>query len=209
MTVQPFYLYGGTKPFIPPPWVPTNDTLRGGSSTSTLTPSNTNKNGVLFAGHLDTQTLGGAGFAAQFSPTEGQRGTGNEDVGRWDLTGYEGMEVRVVVAGGKKKDDDQDGKVYTLVLKDASTSENDDYGRRVEDDGDDEPTDTTKPVSSLSWEARFTVTDRETETDTDGDVLKIWLPWNEFKATYRGRRVEDGGHWTGGWVARVGFMMRR
>lgn len=75
----------------------------------------------MFVGHLDTQTLGGAGLAAQFSPIGEGEG--------WDLTGYDGMEVRV----GEQKDGD--GKGYTLVVKDASSKGGDEYGVGEESEG--------------------------------------------------------------------------
>lgn len=53
-----------------------------------------------FYGHLDTKTLGGAGFASQHS-------LGVLD---WDLSGYEGG---IVIAVAKA-----DGKRYALTLKD-------------------------------------------------------------------------------------------
>lgn len=131
-------------------------------------------------------------------------------MGRWDLTEYSGLEVKVVA---EKTNEGKDGKVYTLVLKGASSSASseNEHGLVEDDDDDDdegednEPTDQTQPTSSLSYEAKFSVP----KSDVEGDALRIWLPWNEFKATYRGRRVEDGRPWTGAWVARVGFMMRR
>ena len=144
----------------------------------------------MFAGHLDTQTLGGAGFAAQFSPT----GKG----GGWDLTGYEGMEVRV----GEQQDGDEKG--YTLVLKDASSVGGDEYG--VGEESEDGNGDGKKrKEASLSWEVEFHVGKGE----ENGEVVSVWLPWTEFKATYRGRKVDGGGEWKGGQVTRVGLMMRR
>lgn len=188
------------RPFLPPPWVSTNDTLRGGSSTSSLTPSTTHKNGALFAGHLDTETLGGAGFAAQFSPT----GEKEEDNGRgWDLTGYKGLQLKVV---GKR-----DEKVYTLVLKDSTSSPNV-YGleEENEDENRNETGNKTPQASSFSWEAEFKISaQRGEEENGEEDGVNLWLPWKEFKPTFRGKRVEGGGEWKDGWVDRVGFMMRR
>lgn len=142
----------------------------------------------MFAGHLDTQTLGGAGFAAQFSPTgEGER---------WDLTGYEGIEVRAV---GQR---DGDAKGYTLVLKDGSSVGEDEYGVGEESvDGDGDGDGKKRKEASLSWEVEFHV--------GKGEVVSVWLPWTEFKSTYRGRKVDGGGEWKGGQVTKVGFMMRR
>jgi hypothetical protein len=56
--------------------------------------------GVLFHGSLDIETLGGAGFASQ-------RTVENEQV--WDLSGYDGFELRVVSS---------DRKRYTFSLTD-------------------------------------------------------------------------------------------
>ncbi|KAL8293749.1 hypothetical protein RQP46_000450 [Phenoliferia psychrophenolica] len=47
-----------------PTFRPINDQVRGGSSTSAFTPSPLTQTAI-FDGHLDTKTLGGAGFASQ------------------------------------------------------------------------------------------------------------------------------------------------
>ena len=43
----------------------------------------------------------------------------------------------------------------------------------------------------------------------DGGITSIWMPWRDFKATYRGKEKEDAGELKKGQVRRVGFMMRR
>ncbi|KAJ5163946.1 uncharacterized protein N7500_005776 [Penicillium coprophilum] len=78
-------------------WTASDDRVRGGSSVSKLEPT---QEGVIFHGNLDIETLGGAGFASQ-------RTVGNEQI--WDLTGYDGLELRVVPL---------DGKRYTFSLTD-------------------------------------------------------------------------------------------
>jgi hypothetical protein len=78
-------------------WTASDDRVRGGSSVSELLSTG---EGVLFRGHLDIEALGGAGFASQ-------RTVGNDNT--WDLTGQDGIELRV----GKS-----DGKRYTFSLTD-------------------------------------------------------------------------------------------
>ncbi|KAJ5835369.1 Major facilitator superfamily [Penicillium robsamsonii] len=78
-------------------WSASDDRVRGGSSISKLEPTN---EGVIFHGNLDIETLGGAGFASQ-------RTVGNEQI--WDLSGYDGIELRIVPS---------DGKRYTFSLAD-------------------------------------------------------------------------------------------
>ncbi|KAJ5189025.1 Major facilitator superfamily [Penicillium cf. griseofulvum] len=78
-------------------WTSSDDRIRGGSSVSKLEPT---EEGVIFHGHLDIETLGGAGFASQ-------RTVGNEQI--WDLSGYDGLELQIVPS---------DGKRYTFSLTD-------------------------------------------------------------------------------------------
>lgn len=78
-------------------WTASDDRVRGGSSISHLTLLSPER--ASFSGNLDTQTLGGAGFASQ--RTVGELGL--------DLRGYAGLSISVDAADGKK---------YTLVLKD-------------------------------------------------------------------------------------------
>ncbi|KAJ5583132.1 hypothetical protein N7535_001752 [Penicillium sp. DV-2018c] len=78
-------------------WTASDDRVRGGSSVSELVST---AEGVLFRGHLDFETLGGAGFASQ-------RTVGNDET--WDLTGQDG----IVLCVGKS-----DGKRYTFSLTD-------------------------------------------------------------------------------------------
>ncbi|RFN51921.1 complex i intermediate-associated protein 30 [Fusarium flagelliforme] len=57
------YLFGGNKPWNSSLWTASDDRVRGGSSISHLTVSSPTQ--AVFHGHLDTKTLGGAGFASQ------------------------------------------------------------------------------------------------------------------------------------------------
>ena len=97
------------RPFLTPPWRPVDDRVRGGSSVSNLEALP--DNGALFSGNLNTTTLGGAGFASQFSH---DRSDG------WDLGGYTG-----ILLNYRKGD----GKTYTIVIKDEPREEQSQDGR--------------------------------------------------------------------------------
>ena len=118
------------------------------------------------------------------------------DARGWDLSAYDGIEVEV----GRG-----DGKVYTLILKDGEEAAG---GKR--EDG--------REKAGVSWEVDFVVGeeggvgdgDEEKEGGGGGDEgTKIWVPWEEFKATYRGKEKDDAGELKRGEIKRVGLMMRR
>ncbi|PHH81527.1 hypothetical protein CDD82_588 [Ophiocordyceps australis] len=94
------YLYGGDRAWDPTEWATSDDRVRGGASQSYL--SVTSHRRACFHGHLDTKTLGGAGFASQH--TAGTLAL--------DLRDYEGIVVSI--AGP----DAADGKRYALTVKD-------------------------------------------------------------------------------------------
>ncbi|KAL4743808.1 complex I intermediate-associated protein 30-domain-containing protein [Aspergillus similis] len=94
------YIFGGPHPWLLADWTSTDDRVRGGSSHSHLIPSHDGKTAT-FKGHLDTRTLGGAGFASQ-------RTTGDRS---WDLSSYAGVELDIDTANS-------DTKLYTLIVKD-------------------------------------------------------------------------------------------
>jgi hypothetical protein len=54
--------------------------------------------------------------------------------------------------------------------------------------------------SSVSWEVDFRPGD-------DGGI--VWLPWEEFRATYRGREKNDAEPLRTAHVKRISLMMRR
>ena len=172
------------RPFVPPAWTTIDDRVRGGSSISHLDalPNNCAR----FYGHLDTSTLGGAGFASQFSPEDGS----------WDLSAYDGIELEF---------QEDDGKVYTLILKDEEVA-----GKR--DDG--------REKAGISWEVEFRCGQKKeaVKEGADGSEIRemgksvsttVWVPWEDFKATYRGKEKKDAGKLKPGEVRRVGIMMRR
>ena len=186
-SLSPLPLFGLSTPFLPPPWTITDDRVRGGSSTSHLVarPSKTAR----FYGHLDTSTLGGAGFASQFSPIN----EGKENKAKWDLSAYDGIEIQLGAG---------DGKVYTFILKDEQAAEKREDGRES---------------AGISWEVEFDAPNSgnededdsaKTAKDTDAGT-KIWLPWTSFKATYRGKEKPDAEPLKTGEIRRVGLMMRR
>lgn len=79
-------------------WETTDDTVRGGNSSSHLSISS-DLNIATFSGYLDAQALSGAGFASQ-------RTIGSLD---WDLSAYSGLLISVT---------ETDDKNYTITLKD-------------------------------------------------------------------------------------------
>ncbi|GAM37095.1 6-phosphogluconate dehydrogenase family protein [Talaromyces pinophilus] len=109
MTISRKYLFGGEAPWSKQDWTTCDDRVRGGSSTSQISirastvdhPSKpTYSSSAFFQGHLDINSLGGAGFASQRNTT---------NTLNWHLEGYDGLEFVV----GKS-----DGKRYSFVLKD-------------------------------------------------------------------------------------------
>ncbi|KAJ5769135.1 hypothetical protein N7520_003694 [Penicillium odoratum] len=93
-------LFGGPRAWDPTEWTSSDDRVRGGSSTSTLTCSASSLT-ALFHGNLDTKTLGGAGFASQRTTTESKI---------WDLSHYDGLQIVL-------DEKHMDGKMYTITLK--------------------------------------------------------------------------------------------
>lgn len=189
------------RPWLPPPWTTVDDRVRGGSSKSHL--SSLPGNCAVFYGQLDTTTLGGAGFASQFSPVDLDRVVDVADSSEfqvagpqprgdtrptWNLSEYEGLELSVL---------NMDSKTYTLILKDT-------------EDTDDERDDGRKKAS-ISWEVRFKdSSEAQGGISFDSNNVKIfWFPWASFEATFRGKKVEDAGPLNREEIIKVGLMMRR
>jgi hypothetical protein len=89
-------------------WTASDDRVRGGKSQSYLEVSGST---ARFHGHLDIETLGGAGFASQRTIAE--------DI-TWDVSNYDGILLNL----GKS-----DGKRYTFILKDELLPRNSGNGR--------------------------------------------------------------------------------
>ncbi|KAI5467666.1 complex I intermediate-associated protein 30-domain-containing protein [Mariannaea sp. PMI_226] len=98
MPSDTLYLFGGDQPWDASCWTASDDRVRGGSSTSFLTV--TSPESARFHGHLDTTTLGGAGFASQ-------RTVGELEL---DLSAYQGLSLSL--EGGAS------GHKFTLTIKD-------------------------------------------------------------------------------------------
>ncbi|KAL8910848.1 MAG: hypothetical protein Q9171_003886 [Xanthocarpia ochracea] len=161
-----------------------DDRVRGGSSRSSLSvlPSNC----ALFEGHLDIETLGGAGFASQFqSAAPDNQGFNSPNDSVWDLSAYQGIEVDLGAG---------DGNLYTLILKDEESQDKRDDGREK---------------AGISWEADFRAS-KGFEGRIGEEVVgnKVWIPWYILKPTYRGMEKGDGGSIKTSQIRRIGLMMR-
>lgn len=152
-----------SRPWQASQWVTSDDRVRGGSSQSHLTASNPST--AKFYGNLDTSTLGGAGFASQYS-------AGALEL---DLSHWEGIVIDVA--------ESSDGKRYALTIKDNVPPRRED-GRLK---------------STVTWEAEF-------KPNGPG---KIFLGWDDFKATYRGKDRPDEKPLDRANIQRIGIMMRR
>ena len=161
----------------PSDWTTSDDRVRGGSSISHLTVAS-DAQSACFHGHLDTSTLGGAGFASQHSA----------GVEHWDLSAYDGLLLTIATSGPTTRDD---AKRYLVTLKDTIP------GRR--EDG--------REQSGISWEAEFTNAPSTAIADEHGS--RVFLGWDAFKPTYRGRPKPDAPPLDRSDIKRVGLMMRR
>jgi Complex I intermediate-associated protein 30 (CIA30) len=152
-----------------------------------LPPSNTTAH---FHGTLDIKTLGGAGFASQRTTTTTQT---------WDLSAYSG--INLVIGNG-------DEKTYTFILKDSlpATYYDEEKGREREE-------------ATVSWEVDFKVpkSERASEGDEVGEEegigkrkeTVVFIPWKEFRPTYRGKEKKDAKPIDLKGVRRMSVMMRR
>ncbi|KNC96747.1 uncharacterized protein SPPG_07955 [Spizellomyces punctatus DAOM BR117] len=96
LTISPgLDLFGGTSPWNVSEWEAIDDRVRGGTSESTL--ELVQNNTVLFKGYVDTEILGGAGFASQ-------RTRGNLML---DLSLYTHLQIQVAAS---------DQRTYSLNL---------------------------------------------------------------------------------------------
>ncbi|KAL5419362.1 hypothetical protein PMIN06_009048 [Paraphaeosphaeria minitans] len=101
-------LFGGDRSWKASDWTASDDRVRGGKSQSYLEISGSS---ARFHGHLDIETLGGAGFASQRTVAEDNT---------WDVSHHDGILLNL----GKS-----DGKRYTFILKDELLPQNPDNGR--------------------------------------------------------------------------------
>lgn len=182
-------LTSSREPWLRTPWSTVDDRVRGGASQSFLT--SLPNEAVRFHGHLDTSTLGGAGFASQFSPLEAAPqafdpsiSSGNDR--RWDLSAWDGIEIDISKS---------DGKVYTLIFKDEVLADKREDGREK---------------AGINWEVDIEMAGNRisAEKDENSEAKKVFVPWNEFKATYRGKPKDDTEGLKTASIRRVGLMMR-
>ena len=175
---------------MPPPWQTKDDRIRGGASQSYLTAIE-GTTSARFHGRLDTSTLGGAGFASQFSPEDAPPPQTAPHAEKqpatdwfWALASYDGIEL---VMG-----ESNDGKEYTFILRDEKEQEKRSDGRGK---------------AGISWEVKFKPADCNIRA---GDSCRyMTLPWQRFRATYRGKEVESPAKLKTDEIRRIGFMMRR
>ena len=124
-------------------WTAVDDRVRGGSSVSYLKPSAGVTNGAVFYGNLDTKTLGGAGFASQATKPSSSSsfslsnfvGSSTDDL-HWDLSGYDGIELRLGAF---------DKKTYTFTIKDTVPDSKRADGRERDQRPDRRPTEAHAP----------------------------------------------------------------
>ncbi|KAF2667724.1 CIA30-domain-containing protein [Microthyrium microscopicum] len=98
----------------------------------------------------------------------------------WDLSGYEAIRIGILP-------EQSDNKTYTLVLKDALP------GRRP--DG--------RLEASTSWECMF-----KAPKPSQGKVQYVTLRLKDFKATYRGRKIDDRPPLKVEAIKQISLMMR-
>ncbi|KAK6854316.1 complex I intermediate-associated protein 30 [Apiospora arundinis] len=135
-------------------------------------------NKAVFRGTLDITALGGAGFASQRTVDRVAQPSG------WDVSAYDGLRLKVLREGG-------DGKKYTLTLKDEVLPKRPD-GREQ---------------STVSWEYDFISPTNDGEDGGSGDQV-LYVPWSDFKPTYRGKPKPDAPELDLAHVQRISLMMR-
>lgn len=99
---------------------------------------------------------------------------------QWDVSAYDGLRLKLLRQGN-------DGKKYTLTLKDEVLP-------RMPDG---------REQSTVSWEYDF-VSPKEGDEDQ-----VLYVPWDDFKPTYRGKPKPDAPILDLANVRRISLMMRR
>jgi hypothetical protein len=102
-----------------------------------------------------------------------------EDDRSWNLSEYNGITLNIA---------DADDKKYTFIIKDEILPQS--PGGREQ--------------STISYEYDFQVT-----KTTSKELTVIFMPWNELKATYRGKEKEDAPKLNSKSIKRFSIMMRR
>ncbi|KAI9845328.1 MAG: hypothetical protein M1837_004950 [Sclerophora amabilis] len=110
-----------------------------------------------------------------------QRTTGEDR--SWDLSRFDGIELEIT------KSDAQADKQFTLILKDELLPRNPEDGREQ---------------STISYEYDF----KPEEIRKSVSSVKLFIPWDHLKATYRGREKKDAPTLNKSDIKRVSLMMR-
>lgn len=153
-------------PFYPhKAWRAIDDRIRGGSSVSHLDPLPTSS-GVRFWGTLDTQTLGGAGFASQCHTFEVGLKLPRDEYAGLAITVSSPLPTSSDTHASMEKHGPVKPYEYTLTLKTSTPSLRPD-GRRE---------------STISYEHTFPIPGSTSPT-------RLTIPWHAFEATYRGRTL--------------------
>lgn len=126
----------------------------------------------------------------------------------WDLSPFDGVELVYDTPTAADAAVAGKGKVFTLILKDRGQEE------ELREDG--------RAKAGVNWEFDFRdgegekaigVAEEEERRGEDSgggnQSKKIWIPWQAFRATFRGKDVDDAGEFRKDAVWRVGIMMRR
>ncbi|KAF2813201.1 CIA30-domain-containing protein [Mytilinidion resinicola] len=91
--------------------------------------------------------------------------TAGDDVS-WDLSGYDGIQLKLYTSKA-------DNQRYTFIIKDELLPKNPENGREQ---------------STTSWEYDFSNDLKESAGDHS---LLLFIPWDSFKPTYRGKEKKD------------------
>lgn len=133
---------------------------------------------ALFSGCLDITVLGGAGFASQ------------RCAGRFDLSGFDAVVLELLVPPSAAA---ANSLTYTLVLKDTAPLPKRPDGREQ---------------SSVSWEHDFIVAPAGGAVAGGDERLVVVLPFDGFRATYRGKPYDSPEPLNRASIRSVAFMVR-
>ncbi|KAL1644677.1 hypothetical protein SLS58_004138 [Diplodia intermedia] len=114
-----------------------------------------------FYGNLDIKTLGGAGFASQRTTGENRS---------WNIDGYDGIQIEIAKSDTTK---------YTFNIKNELLPPDPDTGREQ---------------ATISYEYDFVAPSLNMTAEslnTTAESSTVFIPWDQFKATYRGREDPD------------------
>ncbi|KAK0709622.1 NADH:ubiquinone oxidoreductase intermediate-associated protein 30 [Lasiosphaeria miniovina] len=185
--------YALSRPWDEHDWSASDDSVRGGKSYSSMViithhekqqEEKTHSGGdgaadvALFSGHLDITALGGAGFASQ------------RCAGRFNLSGFDAVALELLVPPSAAA---ANSLTYTLVLKDTAPLPKRPDGREQ---------------SSVSWEHDFIVAPADGAVASGDQPLVVVLPFDGFRATYRGKPYDSPEPLDRASIRTVAFMVR-